>query len=530
MTARTLVLAPFLASASALVPSLALAAPDASATAVESEPAAEAEAEPAVEAQVEPAAEAKAEPAAELEVEPAAEAKVEPAAEAKAEPAAEVEAEPAAEAKVETAAEAKAEPAAEVEVEPAAEVSPAPDPDELRRSGAHLRPKREAGLLTDHEVHLGRARFSPGDGLVIESANGRFALATRLRAQFRYTLDADTSTNKNSHSLQIRRARIVFGGHFWNRHNRFKTELALSPMDMAFADGVPHRTPILDWYLEFDYLRDLTVRVGQYKIPYNRQRVISSGDLQLVDRSIANAEFTLDRDLGIDLRSYDFLGLGHLRYYAGVYMGEGRDQFEPSNLELMYLARVEVLPFGLFEDYAEVDFERSLRPRVSMGLAYAFVDGAVRDQGSLGAVPTDGGTTDYSNVNGDIMFKMAGFSLFTDVFWRKGKRNFGDATIEDEDGELVPAERQASRDGIGWSAQAGYLVPRTSFEISARYGQTRPASDGSGVSDRDEVGGALSYYFAGHSMKLQADYFAQVEDAHWRRPNHVLRVQLQAAF
>ena len=56
--------------------------------------------------------------------------------------------------------------------------------------------------------------------------------------------------------------------------------------------------------------------------------MISSGNLQLVDRSIANREFTLDRDVGIELRSKDFLGKGWFRYFVGVFTGEGHSSFE----------------------------------------------------------------------------------------------------------------------------------------------------------------------------------------------------------
>ena len=333
-----------------------------------------------------------------------------------------------------------------------------------------------------------------------------------------------------SPSLTIRRARLQFKGHVFNEHNKFKTELALSPRDMGFDGVVAHRTPILDWYFDFTYLRDLTLRVGQYKVPYSRQRVVSSGDLQLVDRSLANGEFNLDRDIGIDIRSKDFLGLDKLRYYAGVYFGEGRDQFRPSNFDMFYLARVEVLPFGMFKDYKEADFERSLRPRLSLGAAYAFVDGAVGSRGVLGSPPADGGTTDYHNVTTDVMFKIAGVSVFADVFYRQGQRSFGDAVVIDDTGMEVPAERELARNGLGWSATAGYLIPRIPFELAARYAQVHALGRLTALTRRDEVGGGCSYYFGGHPLKLQLDYFARYPEGMLPRTTHTLRLQLQAAF
>jgi hypothetical protein len=415
---------------------------------------------------------------------------------------------------------------------PAAEPIPAPVPELVdRRDGAHLRPPKEDELLAEHEADAARATFKPGTGLVISSKNGRFSLATRLRAQLLYTLEHDEQADETTHGFQIRRARLQFKGHFFNEHNEFKTELALSPRDMAFEAGTTHRTPILDWYFDFTYLRDLSVRVGQYKVPFSRQRVVSSGDLNLVDRSLANGEFNLDRDVGFELRSEDFLGLGRLRYYAGVYLGEGRDPFETSNFDMFYLGRVEVLPFGQFEDYEEADFERTLRPRVSLGAAYGFVDGGVGNRGNQGSAPSDGGTTDIHNVTADVMLKLAGFSLFADVYYRQGHRNFGDAVVLDDAGNEVPAPRELARNGLGWSATAGYLVPRIPFEIAARYSQVVPLdAPRSALSRGDEVGGGLSYYFAGHPLKLQLDVFGRFEDGNARNAEEVVRLQLQGAF
>jgi len=42
-----------------------------------------------------------------------------------------------------------------------------------------------------------------------------------------------------------------------------------------------------------------SIAFGQTKLPGNRQRVNSSGALQLTDRTINNARFNIDRDFGI---------------------------------------------------------------------------------------------------------------------------------------------------------------------------------------------------------------------------------------
>ena len=238
-----------------------------------------------------------------------------------------------------------------------------------------LLPEGEAELMGNHGVDSADIRFVPGRGLQLTSADDMFRLELRTRGQVRYTMVGGDAANFGQ-ELTLRRVRVVFSGYFFGEDNRFKMELAVSPRDEGITSNPgatgPRRTPLLDLYFEFRQLRDLTIRVGQYKLPSNRQRVISSGNLQLVDRALLNGEFTLDRDLALDFRSKNFLGLDLFKYYVGVGIGQGRDSAGFFDFGMNYFARFEILPFGMFDDYSEVDFARSTEPGLSIGVMYAF--------------------------------------------------------------------------------------------------------------------------------------------------------------
>jgi len=409
--------------------------------------------------------------------------------------------------------EAAEEAAAAAEEEAAAETSEEqPNP---------LVPPTQITLLAKHPVDGTKSTYKPGTGLHIESADGKFAIATRLRAQLRYQVGF--GDGEPEHVFQIRRARVQFKGHVFGTHNKYKIELAFSPRDLSMKNGVPGRTPLLTWYMEFDYLRDLTIRVGQYKIPYSRQRVVSSGDLQLVDRALANGEFNHDRDIGFDIRSNDVGGLGgYLKYYVGVYMGEGRD-FGDGNatpdFRLHYLGRIEVQPFGKFDDYKEADMERNLTPKLSIGAAYSFHHGSQGLRGVLGTLPEDGGTTDYHSMNVDYAFKAGGFSSTGEFHLRQGQRNPGDA------GPVTEA-----RNGMGWFVQAGFLIPRIPFEVAARYSGVTGIGDATSLSEAHSAGGGISYYVAGHPWKIQADFFHEWDGDSATPNSNLFRTQLQLAF
>ena len=366
--------------------------------------------------------------------------------------------------------------------------------------------------------------FRPGSGLRIQSGDRRFGLGISVRGALLYAAHVDDDASVQ-HGLSIRRARVTFTGNLFGENNRFKLELALSPRDRGIKDNLDDtvaHSSLLDYYLDFTHLRDINVRLGHYKLPFSRQRVVSSANLQMVDRSIANAEFNVDRDIGVEAYSGDLLGVGRLRYHAGVYMGRGRDgQGLEEAPHLLYVGRVELLPLGLFDDYDEVDFERGA-PRLSLGAGYAFADEGQGNRGNRGPRPADGGTTDAHLATVDAVFMWAGFSARAEILWRNGRRHTGDAV--DEDGAPVPTE--AARDGWGGFVQAGYLLPMAPVELSARYGVVRSA-DQSSLTDGNETGFGVSWYPHGHALKLQADYF-RLWDDEIEAGDHRVRVQLQA--
>jgi hypothetical protein len=422
---------------------------------------------------------------------------------------------------------------------PAPEAAPAPGTAAAAPAPAAAKPaetrheEKPSPLVPDVDTRQQKKKgidpeltYRAGKGLVIESEDGDFELAVKIRGQVLATFEKEHSGEEATLlGAQVRRARVAFQGHMFGKHNKYKMELAVSPRDSAMQNGVVGTAPLLDWYMTFDYLEPATLVVGQYKVPFSRQRVVSSGALQMVDRSIVQGEFNLDRNVGFDVRSTSLLD-HHLHYYAGVYAGEGRNASELHDMNIVYLARLEALPFGKFQDYVEGDFERT-GPRASVGASYAYVANSSRNQGPLGRAPADGGTTSYHTAEGDVLFKAYGLSLTGEVFWRDGKRKQGD--LVDATGAPIPTE--LPRDGYGWFAQAGYLLPHSMFEVEGRYGMLRRSSaTSSSLADRNELGGGVSYYFARHSFKLQADYFRLWGDDGMSLGTDQARAQLEAGF
>lgn len=359
-----------------------------------------------------------------------------------------------------------------------------------------------------------------GKGITVASEDGKYALQIRGRVQAQANVVTQPDEAPDVAFL-IRRMRLTFRGNLFSRDLEFYIQLGFAPRDMEPDLLIPLRDAFVTWR----GLRDLNIAFGQKKIPFNRERVTSSSSLQLVDRSASNAEFTVDRDIGLQFSSDDLGGLGgHLGYQLGVFTGDGRNRVN-AGPGLLYVARVQVQPTGAFEDsYVQSDFSRDPKARLSMGGGVAFNHLAQRDRSSIGTFYELGG---FNQLHGeaDLMFKCAGFSLTSELLFRKAVD--GPVNTGEVDGETVT---EVARDGYGVMAQAGYLFGPAPVEIAARYSEVFPLGEQTALSARREVTGGMSWYPMKHELKLQADYTWISTPGADAQGQHQVRVQTQVAF
>jgi len=364
-----------------------------------------------------------------------------------------------------------------------------------------------------------------GRGVRLSGNDDRFALTIRGRVQTRATWRSnprepgvveEEQPEPRDIFFEVRRARLVLLGDLPDQNLQLYLQLGLSSGDLDNERPVPLRDAVVTW----TPLRDLNVRVGQMKVNYSRERVISSSALQFADRTIVNAEFNLDRDIGMQLFSNDLFGLGgRLAWQLGVYNGDGRNR-AGTGTGLLYVARLQFNPTGAFPDaLVEADLSRSRRARLSLGVTGARHPRAERERTNQGAL-IETGPTGATHLGADLLLKVAGFSLQSE--WLS--RTFDTATVFFDQ----PDPPAGPRVGMGAFVQAGYVF-RRGLEIAARYARIWPGNDNSALVVRDSPAVALGQYFLRHDLKLQADYSLVFSED---RPDPVreLRIQLQFFF
>jgi phosphate-selective porin OprO and OprP len=357
--------------------------------------------------------------------------------------------------------------------------------------------------------------WNPGEGVTLMTTDQRFALTLRGRAQLRFELiGADSEDEEVEASFQVRRLRFTFQGHVLSKDWRYQVQLAFANRDTE-SDL---RLPLRDAFLTYTGFRDANIRVGQMKVPSGRQRVTSSGNLQMVDRSIANAEFNLDRDVGVQMFSTDLGGLGHiLQYNLAVFGGEGRNRLG-GTLGFLYVARVAFNPFGKFDDFSEADFERSSQPRLSLSLSGAYNQQTKRARSTFDATYELGGY-DYVHGGFDAMLKWAGLSVLTELYYRDV------IGVRSRVGEEGASE--VSRAGIGGVVQAGYFLA-DGVEVVGRFARVLPWGE-TDVSPSGELLVGANWYLLKHSLKIQADAGWAFGDA-FSAGHPQLRLQTQIGF
>lgn len=353
-----------------------------------------------------------------------------------------------------------------------------------------------------------------GKGLRFMPQDSSFSLQLNTRFQTLYVGLQNLETDEFQNSFLIRRFRLKFKGHLVDTRIGYKIELALSNRDQGnFFDEQNNASSIvLDAVLKWKFHPNIFLWVGQTKLPGNRERVISSGALQLVDRSRLNSRYTLDRDKGIQLHAYQKFGSMLVREVLSISSGEGRNVTAGDNSGFDYTGRVELLPFGKFKDkgdYFGADLARETSPKLSIGITYDHNFGTNRQRGQLGdfVFDTDGNEqrSDLSSIFIDTYFKYNGFSIMYEYVNKKIANGLAYGFGTD-------GERSLFYTGEAHNIQGGYIF-KSNYSIDARFTDNKPTQsvsidDGGTVNVDDpekkyQIG--VSKYIAGHALKVQAN-------------------------
>ena len=330
-------------------------------------------------------------------------------------------------------------------------------------------------------------------GLDIRSRDGNFFAHINWRAQMRFTsreFEDPIAPNPDERegNFVVNRARFKLGGHAYR--------------------------PWLGYYFEYDFVQSalldlrftlqasdaLQLRVGQWKVPYNRERVDSSGKQQFAERSVVTPWFTLDRQQGAAVFGRLWEGTRADSWYnVGVFSATGRGG-TGSVEQPMVLGRWQWNFLGRDLGFSQCDIGYRDRPAASLAVAGARWQGPYTSFSSNGGGELPGypvGVSDTYKVRQAMIetaYQHGGFSWQQEYHWK---------TVDD-------TVTGSTTDLEGWYAQTGYFFhaaferfPKP-LEIAVRLAEV---DSNTSVEEDVEKEATLvfNWFFAGHSNKLTLD-------------------------
>lgn len=342
--------------------------------------------------------------------------------------------------------------------------------------------------------------YSYGKGLGLTAPDSLFQLNIRFRIQNRASY-IDNEGEQAGYDWQIRRLRLRFDGFVGNPKFLYAIQLSFAPGDTGpIADGENYNIirdavvmyrPNVHWNFSF----------GQTKLPGNRQRVNSSGGLQLTDRSINNARFNIDRDFGFQIHNLnESKDKFSYNFKAAASTGEGRNTTKGPDSGLALTGKIELLPLGTFTKDGtnfEGDLMREKKPKLLLSGAFQQNNHAQRTQGQLGDDLYEQRT--LKSVLLDGMFKYKGFAAMTSYMSRTATKN----AITFNPDDLTQSNYVFV--GSGFDYQLSYLT-KSNYEIIARYSLQKVGKDiVMKTPDTKEYTIGLTKYLWEHAFKLQTE-------------------------
>ncbi len=353
-----------------------------------------------------------------------------------------------------------------------------------------------------------------GSGLQITGQDTSFYMKIGLRFQTLYLAEWDitddglSATDNTDSRLFIRRSRLKFDGWAVTPKLKYKMELSLSNRDNGGGNSDRYSNAantILDASISWNFYNGFSIWAGQGKLPGNRERVISSGNLQFVDRSRLNSRYTLDRDAGLMLLHTHKIGGGDfiLNETFAISSGEGKNLTAANVGGHGYTFKVEALPFGKFQSkghYTGSAVKYETKPKLAIAAAYDINKNAGRERGQKGSfIVDDSGNAlgkDLTSIFVDMMFKYQNISIMGEYVKRMA---------EDDDPNVYGPEDDVFGTyyvGSGTNLAIGYMTP-SNWELATRWTHINP--DEGVANDEDQYTVGISKFVVGHKLKVQTD-------------------------
>jgi hypothetical protein len=342
----------------------------------------------------------------------------------------------------------------------------------------------------------GKTRITLGNNFYLEMSNRIQPRFTQEMPDDSIQLAGTAAKADGKGSFRIRRAKFKLEGWFYKPELEYEVQL-----NWPDVSGTPPARFVEDADIDWDASKTkaFRVRFGQFKAPYGRQQLTSSGAQQFVDRAITDERYNPGRETGVAL--WGTLGGNRLDWRAMVSNGNGRSQSANDNNRYLYSARVQWQPNGATRmnqwGSGLLLTEGDLGDSTDKPLFALAANWLNNDRANA----TTGIDLQDNQFSGDYTFKYWRFASVGEYHRRRSTPEAGPKF--NDHGLLVQAS---------YAIKAPKLGPAALWELAGRFATIDPSSLKSG-DGRQELGLGLSYYYNKHNLKVQADWRRLTDDA-----------------
>ena len=325
------------------------------------------------------------------------------------------------------------------------------------------------------------------DHFFLADPYGRFKLELQGEMQIRFVYnymdrvpffgDQDQHRNGFENSL----TRLVFRGFVFSPDIEY-----LIRADFLRTNGFAN---LLDAWVRLHISDDWSVKIGQFKLPFNREELVSETEQLAVERSLVNEVSNLGRSQGVEFTH------AHEASRFSIAYSDGANRANTTALtfdtEYSFVARYEHMISGAWQQFS--DFTSP--PGDEFGMLFG-IAGFAEETESTGQFSTTQTTTRRLAGTIDLSIEWGGANLFASV-----TQGYNDSPPQFlQDPGIIHFTGIVVQGGI-------YVAPKWEIFARGEYGQF--AGDGGSTfdtSDLNLVTFGFNYYLEGHDLKWTTDF------------------------
>ncbi|MCA9284288.1 MAG: hypothetical protein KDA22_03670 [Phycisphaerales bacterium] len=409
----------------------------------------------------------------------------------------------------------------------------------------------------DQRASLQSSAMTAGwsDGFFLASPDGRFKLQISGLLQTRYIYNyADnvppgSVDGSNLAGFEVARSQITFRGHVFDPALTFMLRGGFSRGGggVYAQDQLPRDTgefpggnfQLYDAWMRYHFNEQISIRAGQFKLPFNREELVYAGNQLAVERSLVNYMTGIGYSQGIEFEYrndwFAFMGAfseGGTDFLAGPLGTQGpflgtippNSTWSTREAEGAGTGRVELKLAGSWDQFRQFTSPIGDSFGLLVGTAGTYQRGRVPSFLNNNVHPT------FWGVTGDVTALFGGASLFASATYER--LDYSPSTFN-------------SWDIFGVVVQGGiYVAPK--WEIFGRfeYGTVNGSDNAPNISDLYVGTVGVNWYIDGQDLKFTVDGGFGINNISpswgaditgWRIPSEgtnqfVLRTQFQLQF